>query len=93
MIIYWAPREGPGVPEINSAVSTDGLLHINGSHYSAQHGNGDHESSMINSRCVVDGKKCGRRRRPGRVPIIAAIITAIGAVTAAVVAGVFHLLG
>jgi hypothetical protein len=36
----------------------------------------------------------GRTRRPifGRVPIVAAIITAAGAVIAAVVAGAFHIL-
>jgi hypothetical protein len=34
-----------------------------------------------------------RRRRPGRIPIITAIITAAGAVAAAVVAGAFSFLG
>ena len=35
-------------------------------------------------------ERCRRRRRPGLVPIAAAIITAIGAVVAAAVTGAFN---
>jgi hypothetical protein len=92
MIIRWLPGHTAAAPEINSSGSAHVLLYIDGGHCSAERGNGDRRTAMINSLCPLDGKKC-RRRRPGRVPIVTAIITAVGAVAAAVVAGVFRLLG
>jgi hypothetical protein len=99
MIIRWLPGHTAAAPEINSSGSAHVLLYIDGGHCSAERGNGDRRTAMINSLCPLDGKKClldgkkCRRRRPGRVPIVTAIITAVGAVAAAVVAGVFRLLG
>jgi hypothetical protein len=47
----------------------------------------------INVWCVPAAEECRRRWRPGRVPIIAALITAIGAMSAAAVAGAFNAFG
>src|SRR5690349_12629176 len=84
MIVLFGPASRPRACEINGVPRAGVVLHASGPVPLDLHRCRDGRQTAIKDR---------RRRRPGRVSIIVATITAVGTVVAAAVAGALRFIG